>query len=107
MMVETPFYELSAGIDSFNTLFVTYDLRDAATDDPTFNVSYVKTPEETVYTALTKVLPETTVRARDKLTLGFSGQGIGVKVQQTNASSDGRLWALEIDGHGREPSRLQ
>jgi len=104
-VVESPFYEFGPGLDSLKSVYVTYDLRDAATDNPTFAVSYATAPEATSYTSI-GTLAETTARARKRLRVGKSGLGFSFKIAQANASSDSRLWALELQGHAREQSRL-
>lgn len=103
--VETPFYEYGVGLDLVRDLFVTYDLRDAASDNPTLAVSYVQTPESTAYTTAA-TLAETTARSRQRVTVNRVGQGIGLKLAQANASSDSRLWQIDVEGYGLEQNRL-
>ena len=103
--VETPFYEYGVGLDLVRDLFVTYDLRDAASDDPTLAVSYVQTPESTAYTTAA-TLAETQARSRQRVTVNRVGQGIGLKLAQANASSDSRLWQIDVEGYGLEQNRL-
>lgn len=103
-LVETPYYKLSAGIDRIRRVYVTYDLRDAATDNPVYAVSYATTPEG-AYTGISATLPETTAMTRKPLDVNRAGLGVAFKIEQSNASSDSRLWDLELEGHEREASR--
>jgi hypothetical protein len=50
-------------------------------------------------------LAETTAYKRASLQLGVPLNGIGIKIVQTNASSDTRIYALEADLQARERSR--
>lgn len=104
-MIETGFYEFGPGIDSLKAVYLNYDLRDAASDDPTYAVSYITSPESTSYTAIA-TLAETTARTRSRMRVGKSALGFGFKILQANASSDARIWSLDLQGHAREPSRL-
>lgn len=102
---ESPFY-LSPGKKTWKAAYLSHDTRDSASDNPTQTISYLKSPESTSYTALSSVPDETTARTRDRAYMRFSAEGVGFKVAQTNASSDTRLYSLEVDTHGRESSRL-
>lgn len=104
--IETPYYMGEAGKKTWKFVYLTYDLRDAATDNPILTVSYIDSPEETSYTALTPTLAETTAMTRARLPIRLPSHGLAFKVVQTNASSDTRGYVLEADVHTRESSRL-
>jgi hypothetical protein len=103
---ETGFYQGNR-MEVVNTrrLFVLYDIRDAATDNPTLIVSYLTSPESSSYTALSPTLTETTEITKTALDVNDDGYGFAFKIAQTNASSDTRLYALAADLHPREGSR--
>lgn len=105
-LVETAFYEGTSGLKTFKELYATYDLRDAASDNPIFTLSYIDTPEDTSYTALSPTLTETTVYTRSRIPMGFSSSGCGLKVEQSNASSTSALYRLEAEIIQKEQSRL-
>jgi hypothetical protein len=104
-VVEGPFFMADPGQKTMRRLYVAYDIRDAASDNPILTVSYIDTPEEASYTALTPTLTETTQYQRTALPLDFAAPGIGLKIAQTNASSDTRLYAVELEATPRERSR--
>jgi hypothetical protein len=106
-------YLPAQGLTHFRRLYLSYDLRDAGSDDPTLTVSYVTTPEATSYTAMARTLGETTDFTRDGRSFGVSGErggkkalALGVKVAQTGNSSDTRIFTLEAEQEAQEGSRL-
>ena len=104
-IVEYPFFMAQPGQKTAMRMYLGYDLRDAASDNPTLRVSYTNSPESTTYTALTPDLPETTTYQRTMLQVDAAMPGIGIKVAQLAASSDTRLYELETDMQQRERSR--
>lgn len=103
----------AGGQTHWRRLYLSYDLRDAATDTPVLTLSYVTTPEATSYTSLTPTLAETTKYARAGRSFGPTGERggkiipeLGVKIAQTNASSDTRLYVLEGEYETIEQSAL-
>ena len=104
-ILETAMYGVNpAGLKSWKFVYVQCDLRDAATDNPTFTVSYAKNPYDS-YTTLTPVIAETTDRGRHRIPLRFPSDGVGLKIAQTNAAATSRLYGLQADVHAREQSR--
>ena len=67
-------------------------------------MSYIKTPEATSYTALSGTLAETTKREFGRKQLGFSADGVAIKVAKSGAG-DLKVFSLEADVHAREQSR--
>lgn len=106
---EGPF-NYAPGLKRFGRLYISHDTRDASADDPILTVSYITSPESTSYTTITGTLAETTALTRVKRGFGASGrygiqaQGLGLKIVKTNASSDARLYAIEGEVAGKEPS---
>lgn len=104
--LETMYYQFRPrGTKRFKNLYVNYDLRDAASDNPTLAVGYSTTPEDTSYTSV-GTLSETSEFTRQRMPLRFSGQGLALQITQTGNSSATRIYDLEADAHAREPSRL-
>ena len=111
-VLETIWFKPTMGKLTWRNLYATYDCQDAAADNPVLTVSFVETPEDTTYTNITdftgaaNTLAETTLYTRARRRLSFPAHGLGFKIAQTNASSVTKLWALEVDAHPREPSRV-
>jgi hypothetical protein len=112
-VLETGFYRGRQGLKRFLNAFVDYDLRDAATDNPTLTLSYITEPEATSYTAVTKLdgsaytLAETSRSERVRRKLNEQTDGIALKLAQTNASSVTKLYELEATVRPLEGSRLR
>lgn len=110
--METPWFALGASPAPLRDLYVAYDLRDAATDNPTLTLSYLTSPEATSYTAVSDfggsgyTLSETTAFTRIRRNVRKSAYGVAAKLAQSNASADTRIYRLEADYHKREPTRL-
>lgn len=102
--VETGMYDLGhEGKKRFRDLYVGYDLRDAGSDNPTLAVSYLTSPEATSYTSLSS-LSESTAYSRSRVPVAVRSKQIAFKVAQANASSDTRLYGLELVAHPLEGS---
>lgn len=102
------------GLTKWLRLYFTYDLRDAASDNPTIQVSYVTTPESSSYTTLSRTLAESTRMVRKALSFGPSGErggktclALGIKLTQTANSSDTRIYSVEAEMDAVEGSRLE
>ena len=105
-LLETPFYlDPRSGKKTWKSIYVTYDMRDAATDNPAITVAYIKTVDGS-YTNLSPTLAETTDFARERRYVRLPAHGLGLKLTQANASSDTRIVAVAADVHTREDSRL-
>ncbi len=101
------------GLTHWKRFYLTYDLRDAATDNPTLQIGYVETPEASSYTTLADTLGESTAQDRGPFDFGPVGErngkivdGLGLKITQTAASSDTRIYGLEGEYEAVESSRL-
>lgn len=108
-VVETPLFGGDTGKKTWRAVVVDYDLRDAASDNPTVQVSYIKNPGD-AYTAVSSgkggVLAETTGKSRARVSLLVPSDAVALKFAQSNASSDTMLYSLNGDVHARESSRL-
>ena len=101
------------GLTHWKRVYPEYDLRDAASDNPTLTMSYVTSPAATSYTALAPTLAETTDLKRVGRSFGPSGARGGkivpmmvFKIAQTNPSSDTRIHSLQGEYEAVEESRL-
>ena len=101
------------GLTHWKRLYLSYDMRDAATDNPALQLSYVTTPEDSSYDTITPTLAETSKFTRAGVSFGPSGErggvlvdALGVKVAQTAPSSDTRIYSLEAEMEAVEGSRV-
>ena len=77
---------------------VTYDMRDASSDNPTLAVSYAEDVTAPSFTAVAESpLAETSDVTRKRVSVNTEAQQITIKVAQSNASSLTRLYAVEIE----------
>lgn len=104
-ILELPYFQGEPGIKTLRRLFVGWDIRDASADNPLLTVSYATLPEATTYTAITPTLTETTQYTRQALPLNLAAPGLSLKIAQTNASADTRLYDIELEAIPRERSR--
>jgi hypothetical protein len=108
-VLETGLYDLNSdAIKRWKQVYVSHDIRDAASDNPTLTVSYLTDPATTNYTTLSPTLPETTKRERKRLNIGSPlVEAMAFKIAQTNASSDTRLSSIAAVVEAKEGSRLR
>ena len=98
--VETPWFNSGKQKVIWADAYVTYNVPDYASDNPTFTLSYVTDPTSTSYTAVTDsggtgyTLAETTAIARVKRRLRKRSIGLGFKLVQS-ASGAALLYRLE------------
>jgi len=103
--LETQFFMENSLLKTIRRAFLTYDLRDAASDNPALTLSYIDSPEETSYTAISPTLPETSEITRVHRSINRPMRGLAFKIAQTGASSDTRLYDLELEAAEREGFR--
>jgi hypothetical protein len=90
----------SMGKQKWRWSYVDYDLRDAATDNPTMTLSYCKTPTG-AYTATDRALPETTDISRIRRALSPTQGGathsqmLGLKLAVNGPYASAKLLTLE------------
>jgi hypothetical protein len=111
-VLETGWTKIGDAPSRIQDVYVTYDLRDAASDNPTLSVSYVLTPEATLYSNATdsagsdRSFAESVSQTRARARIRKTGRGVALRVTQTNASAATKLYDLALTGHAREASRL-
>lgn len=89
------------GVKQFGFGRLSYDMRDAASDNPTMAVTVKKGIEaDTSSTPTESPLVETTSADRKRFTVSGSAQSVTIALAQTNASSKTELYALEVDERG-------
>jgi hypothetical protein len=103
--IETRFFQGPSGLKTWRALYPTYDLRDAATDDPTVQFSYILSPEATSYTDVGSAQAETTASTRPRIEVNKKSEGIALKLTRSSAAADFRLYGLDMDVYGMERSR--
>ena len=92
----------SMGKQKWRWAYVDYDLRDAATDNPTMTLSYCSTPTGS-YTATDRTLPETTDISRVRRALSKTQGGathsqmLGLKLAVNGPYASAKLLTLEGD----------
>ena len=94
----------SMAIQSWRRFWLNYEMVDGGAA-PTLTVSYA-TDIDASFTALGTTLPASTLTSRKRLNLFFQGRGVMFKVAQTNASTDTKLRAIELEFSPLEPGRL-
>lgn len=105
-LIETGFFGgADPALKTFRFAYLTADIRDPGSSNPYLTLSYIDSPEETSYTALTPTFTETTAISKVHFPLNLPAYGLGFKVAQSNASSDTRLYGFDIHAQGRESSR--
>lgn len=87
------------GLKAYGDGHLTYDMRDAASDNPTLAVQVSTGIEaEAAFTAVAESpLAKTTVATRKRFTVAKDSQAANVKVAQTGASSQTEMFLLEVD----------
>jgi len=87
------------GVKVYGDGHLTYDMRDAASDNPTLAVSFSKGIEaEGAFNAVPESpLVKTTVAKRKRFSVATDAQAVNVKVVQANASSKTEVYLLEVD----------
>lgn len=96
----------SMAIQSWRRAYLSYELTDAASDNPILTMSYATDLTASSYTALSPTLTENTSYKRIHRNVFTQGNGLMLKVAQTNASADTLLHAIEIEYTPLESSRL-
>ena len=97
-MLETRVLGEGVGLKSFGHGHLHYDMRDAATDNPTLAVSVAKGLEATTFTAVPESpLGETTDMVRKRFRINRDTQALTVRLQQTNASSKTEIFGIEFE----------
>lgn len=94
-------YGQGPGLKAWGDGRVTYDMRDAATDNPTLAVEYATGVEATTFrSAAESPFAATSDAVRQPFSTGVDSQAMTVRLTQSNASSKTELYALEVDQRG-------
>jgi hypothetical protein len=101
---ESPFYDTQGILTQrWRWVYLEHDLRDAATDDPTWTLSYCTSPEAgAAYTALSPTIGETTKKTTNRRAINTPNKGLGFKVTRQNAASFARLYGIGAVAYQRE-----
>jgi hypothetical protein len=105
---------VSQAIQTWRALYLDYDMRDAASDNPSIRVSVLNdSPESTTYTDATAGTAQppdplkTSAWSRIRMLINHPSNGLAYKLQSTNASADTRIYGVESEYAGREGSRTR
>lgn len=104
-VLETRVLNPSVALKTYGLGRLSYDLRDAASDNPTMGVSVAKGVEATTFNAVPESpLPATTDETRKAITHKQTSQGLTVRLTQNGPSAKTEIYALEaeITGMGEE-----
>jgi len=105
---ESPFYdEQKIGSQRWRDAYLDHDLRDAATDSPTWTIFVCTSPESgAAYTALSPTVTATTARKTIRRPIRLKSHGLGFKLTRANASAAARIYNVGATVYPREGSRL-
>jgi hypothetical protein len=91
-------------LKSYGFARITYDMRDAASDNPSLAVSFSKDVEGTTFTAVPESpLAEVADSTRKRVTVNRDAQGISLRFVQTGASSKTEVRAIELEERLYDP----
>lgn len=97
-LLETRMLGHGPGLKHYGFGRLSYDMRDAATDNPLLAVSVAPGIEASTFTAVQESpLPENTDETRDRFTIARDSQGVALRFQQTNPSSKTEIYAVEYE----------
>lgn len=104
---ESPFYDTQKiGMQRWRDVYLEHDLRDAASDSPTWTVSYCSSPEAgAAYTALTPTISATTKKTTVRVPVMTKNSGLGFKLTRANAAALARIYGLGATVYALEGSR--
>jgi hypothetical protein len=84
------------GLKSWGRARLTYDMRDAASDDPTLAVDAARGMEATSFATMS-TLAESTDTVRQRFSVACDSQAMTIRLTQSNASALTELHALEVE----------
>jgi hypothetical protein len=97
-LIEMRLIGLGVGIKTFGHARLTYDMRDAATDNPALAITVAEGVEADTFAAVVESpFLETTVATRKRFKINKRSQGVTVRLAQTGPSSQTELYALEVE----------
>lgn len=93
-----PFFP-SPGVTHYWDGWVSYDMRDAASDNPTLAVAVATGLEAESFAAVSESpLAETTIETRRTITIAKESQALSVKLTQSGASSQTEIYGVQVRG---------
>jgi hypothetical protein len=107
-LYESQFFDTQkVGSQRWRDLYPMFDIRDAATDNPTMTVAVTASPEAgAAYTTLSPTLAKTTKKTTTRIPIRTKNRGLGLKITRANASAVARLYGFGATVYQREGSRL-
>lgn len=97
-MLETRPVDAGMTLKSYGLARVSYDMRDAASDNPTLAVQYAAGAEAPSYSTVAESpLAETSNMIKKKVTVNQVAQALSFKLTQTNASAKTEVYGLEVE----------
>lgn len=101
---ESPFYDTQGILTQrWRWAYLMHDLRDAASDNPTWTVSYCESPEGgATYTALSPTIGASTAKRTDRLPVQVPNKGLGFRLTRQNAAAYARLYGIGAVTYARE-----
>ena len=98
-LLETRPFGGAPQVFAFGHSEIAYDMRDAASDNPTLAVQYAKGVEATSYSTVAEGSPlaETSDETRTRVAVNQDSQAVSLKLQQSNASSKTEIYAVQVD----------
>ncbi len=104
--LETPYYNMGTTAEKrIKQMLIGYDLRAPGGGSPYLQVETIMSPEATSYRARTPTLPATTKKTRRSVDVREKSVGVGLRIVQVGASTDTRLYEIELAGYPHEASR--
>lgn len=94
--IEFRMFGQGVGEKAYGDGHVTYDMRDAASDNPTLAVKVSTGIEADTAYSTVATLAETTVSTRKVFSVSKDAQAVNIKIDQANASSKTELYAVEV-----------
>lgn len=100
---ESRFYGTGPTLKAYGFGRFTWDMRDAATDNPTMQVELASGAEATAFAGVPESpFSETGDADRQRITLNKDAQGVTLRFTQAGASAKTELYAVEIEERGYE-----
>jgi hypothetical protein len=97
-LLETRPFGGGPGVNAFGKGRITYDMRDAASDNPTLAITAAPGLEAPTFTAVAESpIAETTDGTRKRFSTGKQSQALSLQFSQTNASSKTEIYSIELD----------
>jgi hypothetical protein len=97
-VLETKVLQPTPNVKTYGRCWIDYDLRDAATDNPTLAVQVAPGVEATTFSTVPESpLPESTDEIRKTITAAKTSQGLTMRLTQNGPSAKTEIYALELE----------